>query len=1088
MTAPAYRLLARAPAPLVAPVLDEGQRRVVEHRGGPLLVLAGPGTGKTTTVVEAVVERVIGRGVPIEDILVLTFSQRAAGELRDRITARLATTVREPVARTFHSYAFGLLRLAADEERPAPRLLSATEQDVVIRELLAGDVADRRAAWPPTVTAALGTRGFAAELRDLLLRAAERGIGPGELDRLGRRYARPEWQSAAAFGQQYFDVAAQERPGSYDAAELIQAAITALETHPDLLARERSRRRHVFVDEYQDTDPAQTRLLALLGAGARELVVVGDPDQSIYAFRGADPQAMRRFATDVAGDTARYQELTGRLFAVEGEAAEVEPATVALTTSRRCGATLLEASRRVAGRLPGPVAHRRLSVPPGTPPGHLHVRVYRSAPEEAAAIAAELRRAHLYDGLAWSQMAVIVRSTTQSLAGLRRALLTAGVPVGTSGGDLPLAEQPAVSQLLTALACVDRPAQLKDETAEALLLGAIGGADGLYLRRLRRHLQGMAAAAEAGGRGASGVGGGGGRGGGGGGVGVGVGSSVAGNDAPLLVPVLTDPGELELLPARLRRPARRVNRVLAAGRAAQAAGRSAEDVLWAIWDATGLAVDWERRSRDGGTLGAAADRDLDAVIDLFAAAARLADRLPGSSAEALYDSVLAQQVPGDTFSLGRDRSDAVQVVTAHASKGLEWEFVCVAGVQEGQWPDLRRRGSLLGSEVLVDVVAGRGEVAQLSLTPLVEEERRLFYVAVTRARSRLHVSAVAGEDEQPSRFLDEIDPQPDGAGRPAARPPRGLHLPDLVAELRRTVTDPDASGAIRAHAAAQLARLVRVGIDGADPASWWGLAELSDERGLVEDDHPVRVRPSGIESYLTCALKSFLEANGATESSGVRAALGSAVHEIAELADAGSDLAELERLMDERWPALDFGAPWYARAERNRASRMLQRLAEWLGTSRTELTLIGREEPFDVHLDDVELIGTVDRLEADAAGRAVVIDFKTGKSKPKDEELPRHLQLAAYQLAAELGGFDARTGLGAGSGGARLVQLAAPGSVEQAQPPLADQEEPGWIRDRVREVAALHRGHRFDARINQFCQTCPVRTACPLQTGQQVTT
>src|SRR5947208_7598374 len=101
MPDPTYRLVGAAQAPVLAPVLDEAQRRVVEHPGGPLLVLAGPGTGKTTTLVEAAVARVAA-GVPVEHLLMLTFSRRAAGELRDRVTARLGGTVREPVARTFH--------------------------------------------------------------------------------------------------------------------------------------------------------------------------------------------------------------------------------------------------------------------------------------------------------------------------------------------------------------------------------------------------------------------------------------------------------------------------------------------------------------------------------------------------------------------------------------------------------------------------------------------------------------------------------------------------------------------------------------------------------------------------------------------------------------------------------------------------------------------------------------------------------------------------------------------------------------------------------------------------------------------------
>src|SRR5690242_4216031 len=173
--APAYRLVRPRRESAPAPVLDEAQRRVVEHAGGPLLVLAGPGTGKTTTLVEAAVARVES-GVPVDEILMLTFSRRAAGELRDRVTARLGRTVREPIARTVHSYAFGVLRMAnVAQGLPAPRLLSGPEQDIQIRALLEG----KGARWPVEIRPALRTRAFAGELRDLLMRAVERGLdGP----------------------------------------------------------------------------------------------------------------------------------------------------------------------------------------------------------------------------------------------------------------------------------------------------------------------------------------------------------------------------------------------------------------------------------------------------------------------------------------------------------------------------------------------------------------------------------------------------------------------------------------------------------------------------------------------------------------------------------------------------------------------------------------------------------------------------------------------------------------------------------------------------------------------------------------------
>ena len=1037
-------------------MLDTAQARVVAHTGGPLMVLAGPGTGKTTTLVEAVAERIRGRNVPAEQILVLTFGQRAAGELRDRITSRLDMTTREPVARTFHSYAFGLLRMAADADLPAPRLLSGAEQDVMLRELLAGDILDGRSSWPSQLAPALATRGFASELRDLLLRGAERGVDAVGLDSLGQKHGRADWRAAAQFWQQYLDVTVRERPGAFDAAELIGAAIACLQSDPDLLARERSRRRHIFVDEYQDTDPAQARLLALLADGAEELVLVGDPDQSIYSFRGADPDAMRRAeATFPASRFAGFAERHGQLFVVDSSA---PMQTIALTTSRRSGPHLIAASRRIAASLPAPFAHRVLQAVPGVDPGELSVTLYRSATEEAAAIATRLRRAHLDDAVPWNKMAVIVRSTAASLTVLRRAMITAGVPVTVGGADQPLAEQNAVSQLLTALAAVVRPDLLDDDVVAELLLGAIGDADALYLRRLRRELRRLAVAAgEA-------------------------------EDSELLVPMLRDPAGLAMLPSRLGRPLTKVVTVLDRGREAWEASGQAEDVLWAIWSATGLAPVWERQSRAGGASGAAADRDLDAVLDLFDAAARLADRLPQASALALHEHITAQQLPLESFSRGRAPGDAVQILTAHASKGLEWDVVCVASVQEGRWPDVRRRGSLLGSEQLVDIVADLADVSGFSLAPQLAEERRLFYVACTRARHRLHVSAVAGEDEQPSRFLDELDPIDSTNGeRPIQRPERGLHLSELVAELRAVVTDPDAASELREHAATGLAELATAGVSGADPDTWWGVAELSDERGLIDSDESARVSPSKIDAYDRCALKAFLDSYGASEDDSAKAALGSVVHEIAELADASGDLVELEAMMNARWAGLDFGAPWYDRVERKRASVMLERLSTWLTTSRRDLQLVARELDFRVELDDVVLSGQVDRLEVDADGRPVVIDLKTSKTPVAAADLADHLQLAAYQVAIEAGGFLQVVG-SAESGGAALVELGSPRKdIEKRQPPLDQAEDPSRIHRVIADVGALQRGHRFDATVNSFCPMCSSRRVCPAQQGRQVT-
>src|SRR5687767_3988922 len=206
---PVYRLVSSEPTAVRLPTLDPTQQAVVDHPGGPLLVLAGPGTGKTTTIVEAVAAR-IAAGVDPEQILVLTFSRKAAAELRARITARVGRTTREPLARTFHSYAYGVLRRAALlRAEPPPRLLTAAEQDAVIAELLRGDAEEAGAVrWPDDLLPALETAGFRTELREFLLRATERGVGPDRLARWGDERERAHWVHAAAFQEQYEAVTA----------------------------------------------------------------------------------------------------------------------------------------------------------------------------------------------------------------------------------------------------------------------------------------------------------------------------------------------------------------------------------------------------------------------------------------------------------------------------------------------------------------------------------------------------------------------------------------------------------------------------------------------------------------------------------------------------------------------------------------------------------------------------------------------------------------------------------------------------------------------------------------------------------------
>ncbi|MBO4210531.1 PD-(D/E)XK nuclease family protein, partial [Micromonospora echinofusca] len=522
---------------------------------------------------------------------------------------------------------------------------------------------------------------------------------------------------------------------------------------------------------------------------------------------------------------------------------------------------------------------------------------------------------------------------------------------------------------------------------------------------------------------------------------------------------------------------------------------------------------------------AAADRDLDAVTVLFDAAARFVDRLPGARTEVFLDHVLGQQLPADTLAPTGDRGEAVRLLTAHAAKGLEWDVVAVAGVQEGIWPDLRLRGSLLGSERLVDVLAGRadgtGTVAGLvgQTSALLDEERRLFYVAVTRARRRLLVSAVdsaavggTDHEEQPSRFLYELGPTvpavapgeavtvpgdaPTAPGDdgpvelPVGRPPRALTLAALVAELRTTVTDPAAPPTRRHAAAAELARMAAAGVPGAHPDEWWGLRGLSDDRPLVDEGEPVRVTPSSMESALRCSLRWLLERHGGTGPPSAAQGVGNLVHAAAMLAeDASADRGKLLEYVAGRFDAIELAARWMTGAERSRAEAMVDKLLRWLAGNPRRLLAI--EQEFAVRLDDpdrpVELVGRVDRLEVDADGRLVVVDLKTGRTTAATgAELAEHPQLGAYQVAVESGGFDE---FGTESGGAALVQLGTTGrdAREQTQAPVDEAAEAGWARAMVRRTADTMAAATFAAVANSKCRVCPVRTSCPVSgQGRQV--
>ncbi len=1080
-----YRLETPTATASAAVVLDAAQQAVVDHAEGPLLVLAGPGTGKTTTLVEAIATRIERDGVAPESILALTFSRKAAEQLRDRVTARIGRTTTATMCSTFHSFAYGLIRAYAPKELyDAPlRLLSAPEQDVVLRELLADHPESVR--WPESLGAALGPRGFAREVQAVLGRARAKGLDPAELVALGRDKELPEFVAAGAFLDQYLTVL--DAQGATDYADLIRRATIEAEAHR---AELRERFTHVFVDEYQDTDPGQVALLRALAGDGRNLTVVGDPHQSIYAFRGADVRGILDFPTAFPQ--------------ASGERAEV----VALATTRRFGPVLLEAAGQVASRLSLqgtiPAAAREAFLAPRAAPGaeagRVQVITFDTERAEAEHLADLLRRAHLEDGIGWDEMAVLVRSGRVSIPTLRRSLGAAGVPVEVASDDIPLVEDPAVAPLLDALRAVVDLAETDVESAayvdvaraESLLTGPLGGLDAGDVRRLGRVLRQREKAA------------------------------AAADDRParpsreLVRLAVVEAGFLEGLEGPEAGRARALAQLIARAHTQVDEGASAEEILWSLWSGT----TWPQRLRSsidlGGGAARRAHRDLDAICALFEAAARAEEQRDHVGVVNFLATLVEQQIPGDTLADKGVRGAAVRLLTAHRSKGLEWRLVVVAHVQEEGWPDLRRRSSLLRADRIGADASGAGVLQpEVTTRELLMEERRLFYVACTRAAERLVVTAVRSSDdegEQPSRFLRELFAPGafDGELTPIAhrsgRPRRPLSLGGVVAELRRTAADPEQPLPLREAAARRLARLAaeslgaRQLVPAADPSTWWGTRAASRSVQPVRPaEEPVPVSASMLESLLACPARWFLDKEaGGAGASHQAANVGQLVHALAERVAAGDLTPDIELLMahiDEVWDRLSFRTPWSKAREHERVRVALERFLAWHAANTRELRDVETRFSTQVTVGDgerVTLNGYADRIELDGDGRVVVVDLKTGRKAPGPTDIKAHVQLSLYQYAVAAGALES-VAPGAALGGAELVQLGvdngAARAITQPQPlHAADGPERERLQAQLALAAEVVRAEVFPAVPNAGCRSCPYLAICPTQKAAAVVT
>lgn len=1262
-----------------------------------------PGTGKTHHLTQRAL-RYLADGNDPARLLILAPTRTAATRMRDTIAAASDRSLSVAPTRAWAAYAFDLLKRAQTRGLLSGvegnlKLLSGPEQDVIIGELLANHAEGIAPgpAWPDVLRDALATRGFRHEIRDFFDRMAEYDLTAEDVQALARDYNRPVWAALAQLHTEYRAVRALRAKNAYDPAVLINDACRLLLRNSEFLAEERRRYDLILIDDVQELSPSIYRLLRLIAAeeppadaaalaaerpdvfaAAPEVIMTYSDEAVVQGFRGARPDLVRTLpesfphlaertlttsyrlpalmmplVADIRRRLPRYSryvptaETDGQKPPATFGRINTTPADEALTWGA-ADEPLLHLG--ADGKILDPAHYR-------TAPAGVYKYALSSAQDEANLLAQLLLEDRIYGNRPYRESAIIVRNGAD-VARIRRVLSASGIPSRTSAALVPVRDEPAVRPFLDALSLLVyarkrgekalNPAvtgagyealgpdeaeeimrkSLDDVIAEenrsnplngansaiTLLTSRLGGASSMDVRRLRQQLRSV--------------------------------ELQTGGHRPsddLLLGALLHP---ETLPAEgVGRAVHRIAAVLSAGRKALARPDSTStEVLWALWEASGLEKTWVAQSRGAGPEADAAHRNLDAMIGLFEAADRFDEQMRGAGAEQFLDFIDAQDLPMDTLAARGVRQDAVEILTPALAAGQSWRTVYVCGLQEGTWPNTTVRGSLLATGDLVDICDARmrrpapanpahanpdaqaeGEQvppARIRSYPervrdTRHDELRMFAVAATRASTRLVLTAVRNEDEAPGEFFDFVvptDAENDSPEVPITRVRRPATLRSLVAELRRTLVEdaltamsaedaelknaagspgleahaPDApataedalnpeaalnpkAAAFRFDAASRtLARLARVQAPGASPEQWWGLLPLSstepffarpaqespengaDGNAPDEGRRTIALSPSRLETIHNSPLDWLVSAARAEAQTDLSRSLGTLVHAIAEEYPTGT-LEELQTALEERIGSLGVPArredeseeeyrervPWETYALYERAKRMILRLsyyyrlhmgdAGWQNLGVEGSFAVRVPVPFDPQGEvgelDALLTGRVDRLEEapekDGTRRFVIVDLKTGKSKPDAAAVATHPQLAAYQIAVEAGAGEqlaeryraeaaaAESGepapdarpqeltyeSSAGrSAGAALMQVGVPDVNDdskarlQVQPALEDDDE--WAVDLVQRAAELIAGAQVQTRHREGTHGhgCRLPELCPICTrGRQVT-
>jgi ATP-dependent exoDNAse (exonuclease V) beta subunit len=496
---------------------------------------------------------------------------------------------------------------------------------------------------------------------------------------------------------------------------------------------------------------------------------------------------------------------------------------------------------------------------------------------------------------------------------------------------------------------------------------------------------------------------------------------------------------------------------------------------------------------------------------------RFVARGRGKDLTNFLDEIQAQEIPAEALAENDVRNDSVRLLTAHRSKGLQWKYVVVAGAQEELWPDLRQHQTLLQS----DRIGPNTELMPLTMRELLAQERRLFYVALTRAMQTLLITAtdtsVRDDGVAPTRFITDIVtsmPQVE-IEHTSGRPKRPLSPEGVIAHLRRTLSSPDTSDALKLAAANKLAQLHENHSSlffHADPSKWWGALEPTENLRPINSQ--VSISASGITAIEHCPAQWFLERKlNALSQSATPMIFGNALHAIAQGLSTGEiehDISAIDDQLDRLWPGMGYEAAWESSRERSAAHDASVRLLTWMLNHKDHVSItesglswktqVAVENPDGSTREvDIAISGRADRIEFTENG-IMIFDFKTSKDAKKSKDLFTDVQLALYTFLLEHGNFTQDDVIVSRDPeqevkGAALIQLRVSEKdnqdlalVQQVSPETHDEHSSISLTQRMGQAALIVLDERYEARYDdQKCKLCKVRMLCPATPeGKQV--